>query len=129
MDASSDLNDLLQLEHSGWKSLCDGTGAEFYGGLMTADAVMVLAHGQALDRDAVVASLGGAPAWNDYNISDERLIQLSDQGAILIYTGRGHRDGEEPFVALMSSVYVRDRDRWKLVLYQQTPVPSTQPPQ
>ncbi|WP_393916544.1 hypothetical protein [Halostreptopolyspora alba] len=35
----------LELEHRGWRPLCDGTGADFYGSLMTEDGVMVLAHG------------------------------------------------------------------------------------
>ena len=46
-------NELLDLEHAGWRSLCDGTGDRFYGSLMTDDAVMVLANGMVLDRAAV----------------------------------------------------------------------------
>src|SRR5699024_1857197 len=63
------LRELLRLEHRGWQALCDGNGAEFYGAIMTDDAVMILAHGQALDRDAVVASLEHAPPWDSYAIS------------------------------------------------------------
>jgi hypothetical protein len=119
-----DIDELLNLEHQGWKSLCDSTGADFYGSIMTADGVMVLAHGQVFDRETVVASLNDAPPWRTYEISDERLIQIGDRDAILVYTGRAYRDGEEPaFVALMSSVYTREGDAWKLALYQQTPVP------
>ena len=35
-------NELLDLEHAGWRSLCDGTGDRFYGSLMTDDAVTQL---------------------------------------------------------------------------------------
>lgn len=121
------LDELLNLEHRGWKSLCDGTGADFYARIMTGDAVMVLAHGQVFDRRAVIDSLNEAPPWRTYEIADERLVTLSDHHAILVYTGRAYREEDEPaFTALMSSVYTRADGTWRLALYQQTPVP-TQP--
>jgi hypothetical protein len=119
-----DIDELLDLEHQGWTSLCDSTGADFYGSVMTEDGVMVLAHGEVFDRPAVVASLDAAPPWRTYEITEERLIRLGDRDAVLVYTGRAYRDGDEPaFVALMSSVYTRQGDAWRLALYQQTPVP------
>lgn len=119
------LDELLDLEHQGWKSLCNSTGADFYGQIMTSDGVMVLAHGQVFDRQAVIDSLNEAPPWRTYDITDERLIALSDDHAILVYTGRAYRDEDEPaFTALMSSVYTRHNDTWRLALYQQTPVPA-----
>lgn len=120
------LDELLDLEHQGWQSLCDSTGADFYGRIMTKDGVMVLAHGQVLDRQAVVDSLNDAPPWRRYDIADPRLIPLGDDVRILVYTGRAYRDAEEPaFVALMSSVYTRQDGSWRLALYQQTPVPTS----
>lgn len=109
------MQELLELEHAGWRSLCDGTGADFYSRIMTDDGVMVLAHGQALDREGVAESLRDAPTWSAYAISDERLVVL----------GRASREGTPgEFRALMSSVYVRRDGRWRLALYQQTPVPE-----
>ncbi len=119
------LDELLYLEHRGWRSLCDGTGADFYGRIMTDDALMVLAHGMVLDRETVIASLDDAPPWRSYEIADERLIRLTDDDAVLLYTGRASRDDAEPeFAALMSSVYTRIGGTWRLALYQQTPVPA-----
>jgi len=119
------LEELLRLERRGWDSLCAGTGADFYGSLMTDDGVMVLAHGFALDRAAVVASLDDAPPWSGYEISDARLVGTGPGGAALCYTGTAHRDGAASvFRALMSSVYVRRKDGWRLALYQQTPLPA-----
>lgn len=132
------LEDLLLLEHAGWRSLCEQTGSTFYGEIMTTDGVMVLAHGMILDRDAVVASLDQAPPWETYEISEERLIQLHEGAAVLIYRGTAHRgagtspadgtrpdpDGAVDFEALMASTYVRHQDRWRLACYQQTPVPG-----
>lgn len=119
-----ELSELTELEHRGWRSLCDGTGAEVYGELLTADGVMVLAHGQALDRDAVVASLRDAPPWREYAIEDARLVPLGPDAAALVYRGSASRDGAGPFTAWMTSVYVRRGDAWALAVYQQTPVPG-----
>ncbi|WP_447589724.1 hypothetical protein [Microbacterium lacticum] len=55
----------------------------------------------------------------------QRLIALSSDHAILVYTGSAYRDEDEPaFIALMSSVYTRHDGTWRLALYQQTPVPA-----
>lgn len=113
--------ELLALEHAGWKSLCDGSGDTFYSGVMTDDAVMVLANGMVMDRDTVTAALGQSPPWARYQIDDVRLIQISQDTAALVYTGTGWRNGPgEPFVGAMSSVYHRTGTGWKLALYQQS---------
>jgi hypothetical protein len=128
MTDADTLDTLLNLERQGWDTLCQSTGADFYGSIMSDDGVMVLAHGFVLDRDAVVASLNEAPAWRTYEISDGKLVDGGPDTAILVYTGRAWRDGDEPaFVGLMSSVYVRNGSGWKLALYQQTPIPNAAP--
>ncbi|WP_336921021.1 nuclear transport factor 2 family protein [Aquipuribacter sp. SD81] len=111
--------ELLGLERQGWDSLCRGTGDAFYGGLMTDDALMVLADGTVLDREAVVASLADAPPWDDYDIADVRTVRPTGDVATLVYTGTGRR-GDTTFIAVMSSTYVRRDGRWRLALYQQT---------
>ncbi|WP_460999013.1 nuclear transport factor 2 family protein [Streptomonospora sediminis] len=120
-------DELLELEHRGWRSLCDGSGADFYGEIMAEDGVMVLAHGRVLDRAAVAASLQDAPPWSGYQISDERIIGLGPGDAVLVYRARAHRgSADTAFTALMSSVYTRRGGTWRLALYQQTPVPPPQ---
>ncbi len=114
---------LVRMERQGWDSLCDGTGASFYGSLMTADAVMVLANGAVMDRQAVVESLEQAPAWRSYDIDDVRLVRSGPDSAALVYVGTGYREGDEPaFTGVMSSVYRHLDDAWRLTLYQQTPI-------
>ncbi|WP_435741681.1 nuclear transport factor 2 family protein [Nocardioides sp. SYSU DS0663] len=116
---------LLDLERRGWDALCTSTGGEFYGELMTEDALMVLANGMVLDRVSVVASLGEAPPWSRYEIGDERIVVTGSDSATLVYVATAWRDADpEPFVAAMSSVYRLDDDVWRLCLYQQTPVPA-----
>ena len=116
---------LLELERRGWDSLCNSTGGIFYGDLMTADGIMVLANGAVMDRQSVVRSLEQAPPWRAYHISDARVIDTGPDSPTLIYVGTAYREDEhQAFVGVMSSVYVRHNDGWRLALYQQTPMPS-----
>ena len=112
------MEDLERLERAGWDALCAGTGSDFYGTLMTADGVMVLAHGMVLDRDDVVASLGEAPPWASYSLSELRVVPLGDDASALVYRADAARPGTE-FSALMTSVYVRRDGEWRLAVYQQ----------
>lgn len=120
---------LLDLESQGWDALCrEGRGGPFYRDLMTEDAVMVLADGSLLDREAVAASLEHAPPWATYRIDDPRLLRLGPDAAGLVYRGTASRGAGGPdFVAAMSSVYRRVEQEWRLVLYQQTVVPTDAP--
>ena len=115
------MDELLQLEHAGWTSLCDGTGGTFYGSLMTDDAVMVLANGEVMSRDDVVGALSDAPPWDSYAIDDPSLVAIDESATALVYTGTGRREHDPPFVAAMTSIYVRRGGSWALALYQQTP--------
>jgi hypothetical protein len=114
---------LLSLEHAGWRSLCDGTASDFYGELMTDDALMVLANGDVMTHDDVVRALDGAPTWTGYSIDAPRLVHVGPDTAALVYVGSGRRDGSPPFVGAMSSVYRHEDGRWRLTLYQQTARP------
>lgn len=57
-----------------------------------------------------------------YAIDDPSVVTLSDDVAALIYTGTGHRDGDD-FTGIMSSVYVRRDSGRKLAHFQQTAKP------
>lgn len=119
------LDELLHIERAGWDSLCESTGADFYGELMLPEAVMVLANGMVMDRNTVVAALSESPPWRAYELSGVHVIVLDDDNAVLVYTGTAYRDEEEPaFVGAMSSVYHRVDGAWKLALYQQTRKPD-----
>lgn len=116
------LDELLALEHQGWRSLCEGTGDTFYGSLMTERAVMVLTGGLVLDRNAVISSLSDAPTWDDYEITEVRTIETTPNTVVLVYTGHARRGAEPVFAAWMSSVYAQSGNVWRLCLHQQTPI-------
>lgn len=116
-------HELLELEHAGWRSLCESAGGDFYGDRMTPDGRMVLANGVVMSRTEVIESLEDAPPWSSYTIEDPVTSELSDDVAVVVYTGTGHRDDGDDFTGIMSSVYVRQDSEWKLAHYQQTAMP------
>lgn len=107
---------LLEIEHA----LGGGTG-DTYREHLTDDAVVVV-PGAAISREQCASAIDSTPGWDEFTISDHRLIQASDDSAILTYRWRSTR-GDYTYESLMSSVYARQADgAWKLVLHQQTPV-------
>ena len=87
---------------------------------MTPQAVMILVNGIVLDREAVVAPLGAAPAWDRYELNDARLAPVGAGAAALVYRAVAERAGEVAFDALMASTYVLVDGAPRLALYQQT---------
>jgi hypothetical protein len=117
------LEHLLALEHRGWDALCHSEGGAFYGELMMPEAVMVLVNGTVLGRDAVAGSLNDAPPWASYTLTDPQLVPMGADTAALVYRASATRNGQdEPFTALMSSVYCSVQGRSRLALYQQTTI-------
>ncbi|MEV0292026.1 nuclear transport factor 2 family protein [Nocardia sp. NPDC050710] len=119
------LDELLTVERRGWDALCTSTGAEFYGSLMSDDALMILADGAVLDRAAVVASLKDALPWRAFDIEDPRVVVAGRDAAVLVYIAVAYLDSREPaFRGAMSSTYIRTPDCWRLACYQQTRFPD-----
>jgi hypothetical protein len=55
-------------------------------------------------------------------IDNPVLVQLEAAAAALVYTARGTREGDDEYLAAMTSVYRRTGDSWELVINQQTPL-------
>jgi hypothetical protein len=112
-----DLKDtLLRIEHE----LAHGSGAEYDRHLD--DGAAVIVPGQALDKDATVQAIEASPGWDELTIDDARLLETGEGGAALTYRFSGRRGTDFSYEALMTSVYARRGDEWKLVLHQQTPL-------
>ena len=113
----TDLRDqLLSIE----RALGGGTG-DTYREHLTDDAVVVV-PGAAIDREQTAFAIDSTPGWDEFEITDERVVELGEGTALISYRWSSRR-GDETYEALMSSVYVRQQDgEWKLALHQQTPV-------
>ena len=116
------MHDLIELEEQGWRALSTegDAGKKFYASVLREDAVMLFPGGMRIaGRERIVQSLGVQP-WKSFRIENPEVVTLSPNVATLVYTARAQREGSEPYVALISSTYVRD-DGWQLVIHQQTP--------
>lgn len=86
---------------------------------------MVLVNGTILDRDTIAITLNDSPPWTSYELAEEHLVPISDDAAAVVYRARAARHGdEEPFDALMTSVYRSVDGEPRLALYQQTAIPD-----
>ena len=115
-------NELLDIERAAWKALStEGEAPRFYDDVLARDVLMLLPGGMVIDdRQQVVESMRGAK-WDGFEMSDERVLPLDDQTAVVAYKAVATRDGTE-YTALFNSTYVREDGDWKLALHQQTPV-------
>ena len=110
------------LERRGWEALSSHgeTARAFYDRVLDEQGVMLLPGGIALDdRATILASMSGRP-WSRYELEDVRSSEPAPGTGVVTYAVVAERDGRE-YSALVSSVYVRRPDGWRLVLHQQTP--------
>lgn len=114
-------HELIEVEDRGWQALVAGRGPEFYDEVCTDDAVMVFPGGMVLDRAAAVEGLRQAPPWARYRLSDQRVLPLGADAAVVVYRAEAQRPGEDTYRAAMASTYVRAGGSWRLALHQQTP--------
>ncbi len=115
--------DLIELERAGWEALSAGADAAegFYEDVLAPEVLMLLPGGMVLDnREQVIASMRGAP-WDGFQLSDERVLRLGRDGAVVAYRASATRGGQE-YEALFNSTYVLVEGRWRLGLHQQTPI-------
>jgi hypothetical protein len=115
-------DDLVALEREAWAALStDGAAAPFYDDVLAEHVLMLLPGGMVIDdRTQVVESMSGAP-WSSYELSDERVIDLTEESAVVAYRATAVRDGQQ-YTALFNSTYVLEDGDWHLAVHQQTPV-------
>lgn len=114
--------ELLEIEHQGWRALStDGdTAAAHYDRILADDVLVLLPGGLVIDdRRGVVDSMRGEP-WDSYELSDERVLPLDPDAAVVAYQATARR-ADAIYTGLFNSTYVRERGSWRLALHQQTP--------
>src|SRR3712207_2262403 len=108
-------DELIGLERQGWDALStDGeTARAFYDRVLDERAVMLLPGGMVLDdRATLLESMSGQP-WSRYALEDLRCFRPTPDTGLVTYGVVAERDGQQ-YSALMSSLYVRREDSWKL---------------
>lgn len=114
-------NDLWRQEQDFW------TGdAAWYGEHLAPESLMVFPPpAGVLNRARSIDAIRAAPRWKNVSLGTRRLVRPAEHTAVLAYAVTADRgDGASRYQALCSSTYVRLSGGWKLVLHQQTPIPS-----
>ena len=115
--------EISAFEHNGWKALStDRLIARAYYEKLLDDAVVMMLPGgiEMRSAKAVLDSFSERP-WDWFKIDDENVINLDTGIRLMTYRVSAQRQGEEIYRALVSSIYHRKNDDWKLVFHQQTP--------
>ena len=96
-------------------------GVDVYREHLVDDSLMVF-PGMVLTKPQTLESMANEFRWTAVSFTARRLARLTQDAVALVYHASGSRHGEEePYSALVVSVYVwRDGD-WKLALHQQSP--------
>ena len=112
---------LWRLEEQFWQG-----GADFYELALAADALMVLPPpAGVLDRPATIDSIRSAGRWKHVRITGRHQALVDPGVAVLAYSVQADRgEDDTAYAAQCSSTYVRDDDRWRLLLHHQAPLPS-----
>nr|WP_255698097.1 MULTISPECIES: nuclear transport factor 2 family protein [Halomonas] len=111
------------MERQGWAALStEGDAARnFYASVLREDAVMLFPGGLLLEgKERILQSIGPQP-WQTFQIEEVGVVTLAADAATLVYRVSAQRKGSEPYVALISSTYVREAG-WKLAVHQHTPL-------
>lgn len=122
------INDLLDIEHELWKANLAGDGATF-DRLLRDGAISVSPWGVAEKPEAVALINANENPYHAYEISEPRLVELTDDSAVLTYKVHveGTR-GDAPFTIdfFATSAYVQRDGVW-LGAFNQFTSPA-QPP-
>ena len=74
-------------------------------------------------KDEILSAVAGASPWTDVALEEHRVMELSNDAALVTYKATARRAGEpKPYRARASSAYVHDGRGWKLAFHQQTPL-------
>jgi hypothetical protein len=111
---------LVDLEVDGWNALSSARGADYYREHLAPNALMAFPFG-VLSRDAALDTMKSAPPWSSFELEDPRVVALTPDSGVVVYSVRAEREGQEPYSAVVSSTFVRHDGEWKLAFHQQSP--------
>jgi hypothetical protein len=112
--------DAWSLEQALWTG-----GVETYERTLAPRALTVVpAERGLLDRAATMDASRSAPRWSRVEMLERRDMRPRADIIVLAYRAEATREDGDAYRAWCSSVYMRERDGWRLALHQQTPLPK-----
>lgn len=113
--------ELFEIEQGFWIS-----GKEHFSANLDDRCILVFPQAGELHgvktRDEVAATATEANRWRDLTMSDRHLLQATEHAAIVSYRADVTRADGQRYAALVSSVYVRRANGWKLAFHQHSPL-------
>ena len=112
---------LFEIERGFWTEGADNFAAHL-------DELCLLAFPQSgemhglFSREEVAATATGANRWRELEMSDQQLLKLSDDAAMISYKADVTRADGVAYSALIGSAYVRRSNVWLLASHQHSPV-------
>jgi hypothetical protein len=112
-----DIDKLLTIEKGFWFE-----GANYYDQYITNKAVFVF-PGMRLGKEDGVSAADQAPRWDELDLTDEKLVEVSEDVAVLTYHTRAKRKRQKPYAGNITTVYRLEDGEPKMVFHQHTPDP------
>jgi hypothetical protein len=115
-------DDLVGIERRLWSN-----DADVYATSLTEDAILVFAETGVIGRDTALGAIRQENAegrrWADVTFDDVLTTQPAQDTAVLTYRVTARWEHQPSATqAFASTLYVRDKGRWKVAFHQQTPV-------
>lgn len=112
---------LFEIESGFWSQGADYFAAHLAERCLLAFPQSGEMHGL-FSRDEVAATAASANRWRDLEMSDQQLLKLSDDVAMISYKADVTRADGVAYSALIASAYVRRSDAWLLASHQHSPL-------
>ena len=78
-------------------------------------------HG-VFSRERVAATATTSNRWRHLRLTERHILQPNEGTAIISYRADVTRADGEPYSALVSSVYVKGKEGWKMAFHQHSPI-------
>ncbi len=116
------MQEIIDLEKQGWQALSvQGDAAiAFYAAILLENAVMLFPGGLRIAGKANILASFGAQPWKSFKLENLQVAQLGKDVVVLTYEVTARREEQEPYHALISSLYLGVEGAWKLGLHQHT---------
>lgn len=114
-------NELTRIERGFW------TGDEDYFRAHLDDQCLLAFPQMAgtYSREEVAATASDPQRWKDVSTEEKGFLQPTGETALIDYEARATRANGDPYHALVSTLYVRRGDGWKMAFHSHTPLGET----
>lgn len=111
---------LLTIERGFWHQ-----GADYYNQHISDNALFIF-PGMRLGKADGVNAADAAPRWNQLDLTDEKLMEITKEVAVLTYHAEGRREEQEkPYTGNITTIYRLENSDPKMIFHQHTPDPET----